>query len=86
MSRWWEGERLTAAGDVGIPGGSPRRARTDRVRPAGSVPVQYLDDYRTGRRHSHGDSGVPYQHNESVTIVGCTMEEVERSPCTSPTN
>ena len=79
MSRWWEGERLTAAGDVGIPQVvAPGGLEQIAFGPLASVPAQYLDDYRTGRRPSYGGSGVPYQHNESVTIVGCTLEEVER--------
>jgi len=78
MSRWWEGERLTAAGDMGIPQVvAPGGLEQIALGPLASVPAQCLDDYRTGRRTSHRGSGRPYQHNESVTIVSCTLEEIE---------
>ena len=74
----WEGERLTAAAAVGIPqivvpGGLDQCA----FGALSSVPQPYLDELRTGRRHSHRGSGLPYQHNQGVTIVAASMEEVE---------
>gem|GEM_PF-68910 len=79
VPRLWEGERLTAAGELGIPqvvapGGLDQVA----FGALGSVPREYLDDCLAGRRPSHQGSGLPYQHNESVTIVSCTLDEVER--------
>ncbi len=75
----WEGERLTAASAMGIPqivvpGGLDQAA----LGPLHSVPQQYLDELKTGRRRSHRGSGLPYQHNDSVTVLPATLEEVEQ--------
>ena len=48
------------------------------VKSLATVPERYLEDYREGRRRSHQGSGLPYQHNDSVTIVGCLPEEIAR--------
>jgi len=75
----WEGERLTAASEMGIPqvvvpGGLDQAA----LGPLHSVPQAYLDDFKTERRKSYKGSGLPYQHNSSVTIMVPTLEEVEQ--------
>jgi uncharacterized protein (UPF0261 family) len=75
----WEGERLTAAADMGIPqvvapGGLDQAA----LGPLHSVSAQLLEDVRHGRRRSYRDRGVPYQHNDSVTIMLLTLEEVDQ--------
>lgn len=75
----WEGERLTAASDMGIPqivvpGGLDQAA----LGPLHTVPQQYLDELKTERRRSHRGSGLPYQHNDSVTVLPATLEEVEQ--------
>jgi uncharacterized protein (UPF0261 family) len=75
----WEGERLTAAADMGIPqvvapGGLDQAA----LGPLHSVPARYLDEIRQGRRQSYHGTGLPYQHNDSVTIIIPTLEEVEQ--------
>jgi uncharacterized protein (UPF0261 family) len=75
----WEGERLTAASAMGIPqivvpGGLDQAA----LGPLHTVPQQYLDDLKTERRRSHRGSGLPYQHNDSVTVLPATLEEVEQ--------
>jgi uncharacterized protein (UPF0261 family) len=41
------------------------------------VPQRYLDETRSGRRQGWRDTGLPYVHNPSVTIIGPTSEEVE---------
>jgi uncharacterized protein (UPF0261 family) len=74
----WEGERLTAAGAMGIPqvvapGGLDQAA----LGALEKVPQRYLDETRSGHRASHRDSGLPYVHNSSVTIIIPTPEEVE---------
>jgi len=74
----WEGERLTAASEVGIPqivvpGGLDHAA----LGPLHSVAPGYLDDVKNERRRSYLGSGLPYQHNDSVTIMLPTLEEVE---------
>ena len=66
----WEGERLTAAAEMGIPqvvapGGLDQGA----LGPLHTVPTRYLDEIRQGRRQSYHDTGLPYQHNDSVTII-----------------
>jgi uncharacterized protein (UPF0261 family) len=75
----WEGQRLTAAAAMGIPqviapGGMDQGA----MGPLHSSPAQYLDDVRHERRRSYHGTGVPYQHNDSVTIILPTREEVEQ--------
>ncbi len=72
----WEGERLTAAGDVGIPqvvvpGGLDQAA----LGALEHVPQRYLDEIAAGRRTGHRDTGRPYLHNASVTIIVPTPEE-----------
>ena len=80
MAKSWEGERLTAAGAMGIPQVlAPGGLEQIAYGPVTSLPAGVLDDYRTGRRPSHRGSGRPYSHNESVTIVGCTLEEIEEA-------
>ena len=74
----WEGERLTAAGAMGIPqvvapGGLDQAALGALER----VPRRYLDDIESGRRPGWRDTGRPYIHNPSVTIVVPTPDEVE---------
>jgi uncharacterized protein (UPF0261 family) len=75
----WEGERLTAAAAMGIPqvvapGGLDQAA----LGPLHGIPARYLDDIRHGRRPSHRGTGLPYQHNDSVTIILLTPAEVEQ--------
>lgn len=75
----WEGKRLTAAADMGIPqvlapGGLDQVA----LGPLHTIPQRYLDDTRMERRASFRGSGLPYQHNNSVTIMLPTLEEVEQ--------
>jgi uncharacterized protein (UPF0261 family) len=79
MPRTWQGERLTAAGAVGIPqvvvpGGLDQAA----FGPLASVPQRYLDETRAGLRRSYRDAGLPYVHNEGVTIILPTLDEVEQ--------
>ncbi len=74
----WEGERLTAAGAMGIPqvvapGGLDQAA----LGALAKVPQRYLDETRTGRRPGWRDTGLPYIHNPSVTIIIPTPGEVE---------
>jgi uncharacterized protein (UPF0261 family) len=74
----WEGERLTAAADVGVPqvvapGGLDQAAHG----PLTGVPQRYLDDIKNERRPSYRGSGLPYQHNDSVTILPITLEEID---------
>jgi uncharacterized protein (UPF0261 family) len=75
----WEGKRLTAAAELGIPqvvapGGLDQAA----LGPLAGVPQRYLDDVRQERRPSYRGSGLPYQHNDSVTILLPTPEEIDR--------
>ena len=78
ISKEWEGQRLTAASDMGIPqivcpGGLDQGAWG----PVESIPENYLEDYRTGRRISYRNSGKPYVHNSAVSIITPTLEETE---------
>jgi uncharacterized protein (UPF0261 family) len=74
----WEGERLTAAGAMGIPqvlapGGLDQAA----LGALEKVPQRYLDETQSGLRACYGDTGLPYIHNPSVTIIIPTPGEVE---------
>ena len=74
----WEGERLTAASAMGIPqivtpGGCDQAA----CGPLSSLQQEYLDDFKNGKRRPYKDTGLPYIHNEGVTIMYPTMEEIE---------
>lgn len=74
----WDGERMTAAAEVGIPqvvapGGLDQAAHG----PLSGVPGEYLDDIRAERRRSYKGTGIPYQHNDNVTIVAPTLDEIE---------
>lgn len=73
----WNGERVTAASDMGIPqivtpGGCDQSA----YNPISSMKQEYLDDYKAGRRRTWKDTGLPYIHNEGVTIMYPTMDEI----------
>jgi uncharacterized protein (UPF0261 family) len=75
----WEGERLSAAGAMGIPqvvvpGGLDQIA----FGPLSTIPASYLDDLRSERRPSYRGTGLPYLHNDGVTILSATPEEVGR--------
>jgi uncharacterized protein (UPF0261 family) len=77
-SRTWGGERLTAAGDMGIPqvvcpGGLDEGA----LGALDNLPRRFLDDIAAGRRRSYRDTGLPYVHNAAVTIIDPTPEEIE---------
>lgn len=74
----WKGERVTAASDMGIPqivtpGGCDQSA----YGPLATMKQEYLDDFKTGKRKPYRDTGLPYIHNEGVTIMYPTMEEIE---------
>jgi uncharacterized protein (UPF0261 family) len=76
ISETWEGERLTAASDMGIPqvvcpGGLAECAYGALE----TLPQSYVDDFKSGRRVSHQNSGKPYCHSESVTVLTPTLDE-----------
>lgn len=73
----WDGERLTAAGDMGIPqivcpGGLDQCA----YGAIDSVPQWVMDEYDSGTRVSYKNSKKPYIHNTAVTIISLTLEEI----------
>lgn len=73
----WLGKRLTAASEMGIPqvvvpGGLDQSAHGAYDK----LPEQYKEDFRTGVRKDFGGTGMPYIHNEGVTIMVPTMDEV----------
>ncbi len=73
----WTGERLTAANEMGIPqivvpGGLDQSACGTLA----SLPKEYLDDFKTGKRKPYKDTQLPYIHNEGVTIMVPTLEEI----------
>ncbi len=74
----WNSERCTAAADVGIPqvitpGGCDQSA----CGPLASVRADLIEDFKTGKRRPYRDTGIPYLHNEGVTIMFPTDEEIE---------
>lgn len=73
----WVGRRLSAAAEVGIPqivvpGGLDQSAHGAFDR----LPEHYKEDFRNGTRLAFRDTGKPYIHNEGVTIMVPTLEEV----------
>ena len=77
IPRGWDGRRLTAAGAMGIPqvvvpGGMDQCAHGALEK----VPQRYLDETRAEVRRSFRGTGLPYRHNEGVTILAPTMDEV----------
>ncbi len=77
IPRGWDGRRLTAAGAMGIPqvvvpGGLDQCAHGALER----VPQEYLDDTKAERRRSFRGTGTPYRHNEGVTILAPTLDEI----------
>jgi hypothetical protein len=76
ISKTWEGERLTAASDMGIPqivcpGGLAQCA----FGPLESMPQSFLDDFKRGARVSYRNSKKPYVHNPAVTLLPPTLDE-----------
>lgn len=72
----WEGERLTAAGALGIPqvvvpGGLDQASHGALE----VVPRRILDEIADGRRPGHHGTREPYLHNANVTIILPTPEE-----------
>jgi uncharacterized protein (UPF0261 family) len=75
----WEGERLTAAADVGIPQVvCPGGLDQFTLGPIETVPEYLLEDYRKGTRVSQAGCGRPYMHNPNVTTLSPTIQETER--------
>jgi uncharacterized protein (UPF0261 family) len=74
----WEGERLTAAADMGIPQViCPGGIDQFTLGPLRTVPEKYLEEYRRGIRISHNPERMPYIHNENVTTLTPTIQETE---------
>ena len=72
----WEGERLTAASELGVPqviapGGLDQASHGALE----VVPQRILDEIADGRRAGHHGTRRPYLHNASVTIILPTPEE-----------
>ena len=72
----WDGTRLTAASDMGIPqivlpGGLDQAA----CGPIDTI-THYLKDYEIGKRKPWKDTKLPFKHNEGVTVMWPTAEEV----------
>lgn len=72
----WEGERLTAAGELGVPqvvvpGGLDQASHGALE----VVPQWILDAIADGRRPGHHGTRSPYLHNANVTIILPTSEE-----------
>ena len=77
IPKTWDGERVTAASDMGIPqivtpGGCDQAA----YNPIANMKAEYLEDYKTGRRRTFKDTGLPYIHNAGVTIMYPTLDEM----------
>ncbi|KZL88988.1 Tm-1-like ATP-binding domain-containing protein [Clostridium magnum] len=74
----WNGVRLTAASEMGIPqivtpGGCDQAA----CGPINTIPQRFLDDFKTGKRRPWKDTGLPFMHNAGVSIMYPTLEEIE---------
>ncbi len=74
----WTGERLTAAGDMGIPQiVSPGGLAQIAWGSLDTVTKEILEEFKTGKRISYQNSGTPYIHNPAVTVVTPTLEETK---------
>ncbi len=78
IAKDWEGQRLTAASDMGIPqivcpGGLAQCAWG----PIKTMPQAILDEFKAGSRRSYQNSGEPYCHNEAVSVITPTLEETK---------
>ena len=72
----WNGKRLTAASDMGIPqivcpGGLAQTA----YGPLETLPESILEEFKNGSRTSYKNSRKPYCHNPAVTIIPPNLEE-----------
>ncbi len=74
----WEGERLTAAAEKGIPQiVCPGGLDQFTLGPFETVPKEFLNDYRKGMRVSHNNSKLPYIHSPEVTTLNPSIEETQ---------
>lgn len=74
----WNGVRLTAASDMGIPQiVTPGGCDQGSCGPLSTVPQRFLNDFKTGKRRPWKDTGLPFMHNEGVSIMFPTLEEIE---------
>jgi uncharacterized protein (UPF0261 family) len=74
----WQGERLTAASDMGIPQiVSPGGLAQIAWGAPDTVTKEILEDYKAGRRVSYQNSGKPHVHNPAVTVIAPTLEETK---------
>lgn len=77
MPKTWTGERLTAASETGIPqivcpGGIDQSA----CGAFDSLPKEFMDDFKSGKRKGYHDTCTPYIHNAGVTIMVPTLDEI----------
>ncbi|HUX22450.1 MAG TPA: Tm-1-like ATP-binding domain-containing protein [Spirochaetia bacterium] len=76
MPKGWKGERLTAAGAMGIPQiVCPGGLAQVGYGPPDKVPESIMKGYRTGERLSYQNSKEPFPHNAAVCIITPTLEE-----------
>jgi uncharacterized protein (UPF0261 family) len=72
----WQGERLTAASDMGIPQiVSPGGLAQIAWGAPDTVTKEILEQYKRGERVSYKNSRTPHVHNPAVTVIAPTMEE-----------
>lgn len=77
IPKTWVGERMTAASDMGIPqvvapGGLDQSAYNGMAQ----FDPRLLEDFKTGKRRGFHGSDTPYVHNEGVTIMVPTLDEI----------
>ena len=77
IPKTWVGERMTAASDMGIPqvvapGGLDQSAYNGMAQ----FNPEYLQDFKTGKRRGFHGTDLPYVHNEGVTIMVPTLDEI----------
>ena len=78
IPKTWVGERMTAASEMGIPqviapGGLDQSAYNGMAQ----FDPKYLADFKTGKRRGFHGTDMPYVHNEGVTIMVPTLEEID---------
>lgn len=72
----WTGVRFTAAFDMGVPTiAAPGGIDESPFGMWQMLPDEYKREFKTGKRQTYRDTGMPYYHNASMIILPTTLQE-----------